>query len=262
MAMDDIIRSGMDDLGFDGDGYPDDDFLAPADTDDGENDFSDSASDFDFEESGDSGISFDGADGAESFDGTREDGGEPDGKRSIIKRSVIGLAFLAVAIVIVVFCIRWFGHIGKDKPSDPTVPVSDVQNPNSGPEATPEIPPQNLGTQEQTQPATETPAARPQSSTVSEGWIWVDADPQLKFSQPIEGVFTVTNIKYVSKVVEAKKTLQLKSILTGSIDGVYGTYEVDVPYEKTVGLEVGTRLYITYVLAEKNGVQYVSGIDF
>ena len=279
MAMGDFIQSGMDDLDLEGGGFPDEDFLSGGLPEAEGEELGFSSGGFEDGEgmSDDDFPNFAGAEGAEIFDSPQTNvDGDPEEKGGTIKKALVGLAFLAVAGLVVVFAIRWFGSAGKDKPSDQGVVNTGVQGtevtqPQSGttPDVqapAPQVAPSaqtNVGDTRNDSPTYLGGAGvRPQTSTVSDGWIWVESDPQLQFSNTIDGVFTVTNIKYVSKVVESQKTLQLKSILTGSIDGVYGTYEVDVPYDKAVGLTVGTRLYITYVIAEKNGVQYVSGIEF
>lgn len=261
---DDFIRSGMDELRGEGGPFPDDDFLGEGSSDGDDfglgefGDFGEEGSD-DLEE-GPTEIDFDSAGGTEDFDGPEANVQvEPKEKKSVLRGAKYGLIFLGVALVLVLVGIRlvnWLGtrETGAQEPASTPVNIEDV----GGIEGTG----QEDATNSQNAQASDGTASRPQGSTVSEGWIWVEPSSELEFSKPIQGVFTVTNIKYVSKVVEAKKTLQLKAVLTGSIDGVYGTYEADVPYDKALSLEVGTKLYITYSIAEKNGVQYIGGISF
>lgn len=259
MPSNDFIASSMDDLEDEG-GFPDEDFMSASGEDEGFGGFGDDSGDSFGSDSGELDIDFNSADGAEAFD-DQEDASNgssnTEGNKQVLKRSLIAVGVIAACIVVVAVVIRLFSGIGdKDTGNTDNSPLN-VNEPSQVESAAPQV----QASAEQVQPVS-TPGNRPTGGAVSNGWIVVDSDPGLQFSQPIESVFTVTNIRYETKVVEAQRTLLLKGIVTGSIDGMYGTYEADVPYDKAVNLTVGTQLFVKYILAEKNGVQYVSSIDF
>lgn len=247
----DFLQRGMDELDSEGGSiYPDDDFLGA-----GGNDFDSpgSAGGFGDEPGGDPEFDFSQAEGTDEFDRAASGGMESTqgGKAEVLHTVKKVIPILLIALVVIVVLIGLVSRRGK-APATPT----DTDQP--------------LQTQEVQQPITDEPPVAPvepqpdQPAVVipEDGWVWVEHDSEVKFSQPIEGVFTVTSIKLMSKVIESRKTLALKSIVTGSISGVSGTYDFEIPYNKALNLEVGTQLYITYRIGEKGSVQYVSDVEF
>lgn len=93
-------------------------------------------------------------------------------------------------------------------------------------------------------------------------WVWVEADGSLTFSEPVSSIFTVTDIKLVSMVIEGQDVMELESILRGSIDGLRGTYEARVPYDLALKVSVGTELNVEYRIGEKGKTKFITGIQF
>ena len=169
-------------------------------------------------------------------------------ERQTGKQEVFGavkkvVPLLLVALLAVCLAIGYLSGSGKDNESKTTnKPTESVQATYTTP-----------------------PAVQNQSSStpsISDSWVWVSADSELTFSEPISSVFTVTDVKLVSLVIEGKDMVELDSIVKGSIDGLRGTYEVRIPYNLAVLLSVGTELNCEYRVGEKGSVKFITGIKF
>lgn len=99
------------------------------------------------------------------------------------------------------------------------------------------------------------------STTSGNGWTEIDPDTSLKFSDPIEASFTPTNVRHYVKTTTTGE-MEAKSVVTGSISGLTGTYELEIPYSQGRLLKRGQYFGITYRISEINGQQIVSDIIY
>lgn len=106
------------------------------------------------------------------------------------------------------------------------------------------------------------PETQVSQNAAGSNWVWVEADGSLAFSEPVSSIFTVTDIKLVSMVIEGQDVMELESILRGSIDGLRGTYEARVPYDLALKVSVGTELNVEYRIGEKGKTKFITGIQF
>lgn len=78
-------------------------------------------------------------------------------------------------------------------------------------------------------------------------------------------MFTITGIEHKARAVDASETLVVKTTLTGSISGLPGTYEIDVPFDKGVKLQelgIGTQFTVHVQLGEFKGRTVVGNITY
>lgn len=78
-------------------------------------------------------------------------------------------------------------------------------------------------------------------------------------------MFTVTGISHKARAVDASETLVIKTTLTGSIAGLPGTYEIDVPFDKGVKIQelgIGTQFTVHVQLGEFKGRTVVGNITY
>jgi cytoskeletal protein RodZ len=75
-------------------------------------------------------------------------------------------------------------------------------------------------------------------------------------------VFTITNIEHKARVVDTNNNLVVITTLQGSISGLSGTYEIDVPYNKGVKLVVGNNFTVHVQLGTYNGKTVVGEIQY
>lgn len=85
---------------------------------------------------------------------------------------------------------------------------------------------------------------------------YVEIEPQeLEFTDDIEGIFTVTALKFFAK--NSGDETFVKSIATGSISGLSGTYGVEVPYHLAVNINIGDSFKLYYKLGNIDGNRVV-----
>ena len=106
--------------------------------------------------------------------------------------------------------------------------------------------------------STEAPVRR--VSLTDGGWDEIELS-ELAFSNVINGDFTVTSIKaYVKDSKTGEKTV--KAVVTGGISGLYGTYELEIPYSKAEKLAVGDSFSVKYRIAKLNDYTIVGDISY
>ena len=87
----------------------------------------------------------------------------------------------------------------------------------------------------------------------NESWIEITSGENVVFSADYaEMTFTITNIRHLTRVVDTNKNLVVKTTLQGSISGLSGTYELDIPYNKGVKLVVGNSFTVYVQLGSLN----------
>lgn len=98
-------------------------------------------------------------------------------------------------------------------------------------------------------------------SNSNSGWTEIDADKGLKFSDKISSTFTTTKVKHYVKTTTVGE-MEIKSVVTGSIAGLTGTYELELPYSNAVNLNSGDYFAIQYKVSEVNGKVIISDISY
>lgn len=94
-------------------------------------------------------------------------------------------------------------------------------------------------------------------------WTIITANEEVQFnSQYTDSVFTVTNIEHKARVVDTNNNLVIITTLQGSISGLSGTYELDIPYDKGVQLVVGNTFTVHVQLGTYNGKTIVGEIKY
>ena len=101
------------------------------------------------------------------------------------------------------------------------------------------------------------------STTNTDEWIEVDGSSNITFNDEyINSVFTVTSISHSVKVVDSEKNLMIKTTLVGTLDGIRGTYELEIPYSKGIQLKVGNYFSVEVQLGNYNGKKVVGEIRY
>ena len=103
-----------------------------------------------------------------------------------------------------------------------------------------------------------------QSSTQnsSDGWMEFNSSSEIVFQEDYkELVFTVTGVHHYVKQ-EGTNALSIKTTLTGSLSGMSGSYEMDIPYDKGSLISVGTEFTVKVQLGEYNGRTVIGEISY
>lgn len=78
----------------------------------------------------------------------------------------------------------------------------------------------------------------------------------------VEMTFTVTSIQHKARTVDNNNNLVVKTKILGSISGLSGTYELDIPYNKGVKLVVGNSFTVHVQLGTFNDKTVVGEIKY
>lgn len=93
------------------------------------------------------------------------------------------------------------------------------------------------------------------------GWTVIDGNQTIEFnSEYRELMFYITGIEHRAKV--EGNSVVVKTVLTGSLSGMSGTYEMDVPYNKGSQLTEGQEFRVYVLLGNFNGKTVVGDIKY
>lgn len=94
-------------------------------------------------------------------------------------------------------------------------------------------------------------------------WTEITNNEAIEFAQnSTELVFTVTGIKHYARAVDTNNNLMVKTTLTGSLSGLAGSFNLDIPYDKGCRLVVGSEFAVQVQLGTYNGKTVVGEIKY
>ena len=94
-------------------------------------------------------------------------------------------------------------------------------------------------------------------------WTLITDNENIQFNEKYSDMtFTVTGIEHKARAVDTNNNLVVISTLQGSISGLSGTYELDVPYNKGAKLVVGNSFTVHVQLGTYNGKTVVGEIQY
>lgn len=145
-----------------------------------------------------------------------------DGKASVIKQAII-IIIIGIILALLTFGIVRAVKGGSDKPAE-------VEN-------------------EKVETTTNTQQTNTSNNTntvqSSDSWSKFKETNSIVFEDNfISTTFTVTSIEHYVKVLEGENGLMVKTVLTGTLDGFRGTYELEVPYYKGCQLSIGNSFHV------------------
>lgn len=173
------------------------------------------------------------------------DSNEPDEPRPPVdkkRRLIIG--GIGLAIVIVVFTVAGLVKAGREKGEEIVYENETIAvNPSDSQVKT-----------------VETPVQQPiqQQVQYNDGWTTIDADKNVDLSSEVSGVFTVTSVKHMAR--SNGNETEVKTIVSGSISGLTGKYELELPYSLARFLTVGNTLKLKYKIGQINGNSIISDL--
>lgn len=173
------------------------------------------------------------------------DSNEPDEPRPPVdkkRRLIIG--GIGLAIVIVVFTVAGLVKASREKGGEVVYENETIAvNPSDSQVKT-----------------VETPVQQPiqQQVQYNDGWTAIDADKNVDLSSEVSGVFTVTSVKHMAR--SNGNETEVKTIVSGSISGLTGKYELELPYSLARFLTVGDTLKLKYKIGQINGNSIISDL--
>lgn len=103
------------------------------------------------------------------------------------------------------------------------------------------------------------------TNKVDSGFTWTlitDSEAVQFNNEYSDMTFTITGIEHKARAVDTNSNLVVITTLHGSISGLSGTYELDVPYNKGVKLVVGNSFTVRVQLGTYNGKTVVGEIQY
>lgn len=187
------------------------------------------------------------ADGGDDFfgddDGHGSNGGmtyeESGGTSEVVKIGII-MIIVAIVLIILTFVIR--GALkGKPKNKVESNPIQAVS------QQVPEQGNQNI------------------VQTENNGWIpFNTTNGSVDFQdERLDSTFTVTKVTHYAKVATSDgEYVTMKTILTGNLSGLVGTYELEIPYNKGTRINVGNSFSVAVEHGEYDGKFVVGEIEY
>lgn len=189
-----------------------------------------------------------------AFDSNDDTSDNNSGSRdsSVKKQSIIAVAVGIVIIIIVIAIATKLNNKSTktpvDTPINKTQVINETQSNNSLPANT-----------------TNNTVVTNDSSIESNEFNWtsITSNESIQINDDYSDmVFTITNIEHRARTVDTKGNLVVKTRLLGSISGLTGVYEIEVPYNKGTKLVVGDSFTIKVLLGTFKDKTVVADISY
>lgn len=171
---------------------------------------------------------------------------EPESPRpSVDKKRTLIIGGIGLGIILIVFIIAGFIKANKDKPpKDETVYETNTVV--------------NVSPADSQVKTVENPVQQPiqQQVQYNDGWTVIEPDKSIDLDSEVSGVFTVTKIKHMARSNGVET--EVKTVASGSISGLTGTYDLELPYSLARFLTVGNTLKLKYKIGQINGSSIIS----
>lgn len=215
------------------------------------------------------------ADSVSNFDSQNQNSNNEDDNRSgLMKQAVIVIA-IGVVILILVFVIA--GFVGKSKKNDNSNQQQQVEQQEQQEQQQLE---QNTVQQKQQDTDADSIMNGDNSTDSSDTddsnknvitnekdskytWTVITNKEDVQFNKEYSDMtFTITSIEHRARSVDTNNNLVVITNIQGSISGLSGTYELNIPYDKGVKLVVGSSFTVHVQLGTYNGKTVVGEIKY
>lgn len=190
-------------------------------------------------------------------------GGVPadDTSSANLKKTAIVAIIAGIAIIVVVLCfVSLMKKRNTTQPNDKGVTI--VEQPVNQEQYVPQNKPIDTDANNIMQSGNE-PAGNTYIGNTSgnEKWTVIDDNQKIEFLTDYkELTFFITNIEHRAKMSDSN--LIVKTILTGSLSGMSGSYELEIPYFKGTQLHTGQEFTVKVLLGSFNGKTVVGDIKY
>ena len=204
--------------------------------------------------------------GGNEFDGMFTDNinsSDDDNDSGNLKKTAIIAVIVGVVVIIGGLLLANAFKNNKEKPDENGVTiVEQPEESNNGPTQLPPSQNANDIMQSGNEPSSNTTVyVEPTNKETDDSWTVIDDKQEIVFNGEYkELMFFITGIEHRAKLVD--NSLIVKTVLTGSLSGMSGTYELDVPYHKGVKLLVGQEFNVKVLIGSFNGKTVVGDIKY
>ena len=215
------------------------------------------------------------ADSVSNFDSQNQNSNNEDDNRSgLMKQAVIVIA-IGVVILILVFVIA--GFVGKSKKNDTSnqqqqveqqeqqleqqLEQNTVQQKKQDTDADSIMNEDNSTDSSDTDDSNKNVITNEKDSKYT--WTVITNKEDVQFNKEYSDMtFTITSIEHRARSVDTNNNLVVITNIQGSISGLSGTYELNIPYDKGVKLVVGSSFTVHVQLGTYNGKTVVGEIKY
>lgn len=180
----------------------------------------------------------------------------PEVNKGDYKRTAIITAAIGFLIVVVAFGVMNLIGSRQHKVQEAPMKIEEQSGGGEGSAYVQKVEPGGL------QVNKENPVAGQAESALTTQWEEISTDSGVEFNKELEGTFTVTSVRHYAKVAVSNKEVVLKSVVTGSISGLSGTYEIEIPYMKARYLKIGDTFEVKYHCSVEEGVMFIGEIEY
>lgn len=201
------------------------------------------------------------SDSLNSFDNQNQFQDNQDDQQTTKKQSII---FIVVGIAVLIVVLIVAGMFNK-KPSNENV-VTDNNNTTIQQDANVNV--DNImdtGNNTVPQQSQQNNQQGVITNKVDDDFTWtlITNNEQVQFNEQYSDMtFTITNIEHKARAVDTNSNLVVITTIQGSISGLSGTYELDIPYNEGVKLVVGNSFTVHVQLGTYNGKTVVGEIKY
>lgn len=186
-------------------------------------------------------------------DDTEEEVAEDNGDTKSVSKAGAIVAVIGVVLIlgIVILATQVKGCVSGDKTTQQTQTTVVKKSSSSG---------SSSSSQSSQQPTKVVQVVENKPTVVADWTELLDSTADVKFQDEYkELTFVVLEIHHYARKT-SDSTLGLKTTITGSLSGLSGTYEMDIPYNKGIKLRVGTEFTVKVQIGEYNGKTVVGEI--
>lgn len=188
--------------------------------DDGFDSFDDSFGEKDFSDFGDNGNTGEEQQSSTEFGDTSNQGGDSSG---ITKTAIISIVVGFIVVLVAFFGMKMIASKGQANVSTTNSATSSNVKDNSN----------NVNAVANKDVGNKIDMSSSNSSENKNDWKTFEASDEIVFNEDyVDSIFTVVSTKNYVKVVNSENELLVKTVVTGSLSGFTGTYELELPYEK------------------------------
>jgi flagellar basal body-associated protein FliL len=198
------------------------------------------------DDSDSSSFGFDDEDEYDEDDGLGDYNNNTDGRKAT-KKTALVIVFSGIALVLLLFIVVGFF-------SSFTTSSKSSSNDKSTTSQSSSTTSRNTGSQSSSSAQKNNSTTTNSSSSSKDNWInFVDGTEITYNDNYISLNFTVTSINSYCKIVDSENNLELKTVLSGALSGMSGTYEIEVPYSMGTKLQVGDTFSVKVKLGTMSG---------
>ena len=172
-------------------------------------------------------------------------------KKSVIKTASIAIG-VSVVIIISAFAVMSMMQHSAAKPSSSTTAVKQASVSN-----------QNITGNSPVVLNNSPVVTAPVSVASTSNWKEFSSSSRINFNANyIDSIFTVVSVKNYVEVVDNENNLMVKTIVSGSLSGFIGTYELELPYSKGSQLLTGNNFSVKVQLGKYDDKVVVGEVKY